>query len=316
MQPKKQGTIRIQSDYGLPAIDIYFEEFYDDNPEGKPVLVFLHGGPGIVDHQIYVPFWSQLSTEMRVVFFDMRGHGQSGGHDVLFKPTWNLAYWAKDVHSVCVALGIEKPIVVGFSMGGWVALDYALQFPHHMEKLILCNTEAYVEVEERANAYARKALQRGSSKQEAEKVKQIIFALRDKAGDPKTSEDYVQYCMPLFSEHPYTTAELALCKKKNLALWQHFDLNEYYSLNYLPKLQSITTECLCIAGENDPEHPPLGARKLAAGLANVQLVVIPKTGDPVWRDTPQPVIDILKSFILDRDFPDYIPIANHFLGVL
>lgn len=46
-------------------------------------------------------------------------------------------------------------------------------------------------------------------------------------GGPGTAD-----CMLLFSEHPYTADELNLCYQKNFAMWEHFDVNEFCSIDY------------------------------------------------------------------------------------
>ena len=82
----------------------------------KPTVVLLHGGPGF-DHSMYKPAFSQLADIAQLVYYDHRGQGRSGGE----RDGWSLAQWGDDVRGFCDALGIEKPIVVGVSFGGFVA---------------------------------------------------------------------------------------------------------------------------------------------------------------------------------------------------
>lgn len=81
----------------MPMINIGdIKLYYEVYQSGKVVaqydkdtltLVFLHGGPGMVDHTIYVPFWSQLSEQLQVIFVDQRGNGRSDYGDPAL---WNL----------------------------------------------------------------------------------------------------------------------------------------------------------------------------------------------------------------------------------
>jgi pimeloyl-ACP methyl ester carboxylesterase len=88
---------------------------------GRPV-VFVHG-----IGQSYLAFESQLRSSLRrslfLVAFDLRGHGNSG------KPWSPEAYsdraiWAQDLDSVIRALGLREPLLVGWSYGTLVVLDY------------------------------------------------------------------------------------------------------------------------------------------------------------------------------------------------
>ena len=59
---------------------------------------------------------------------------------------WNLAQWAADVRAFCDALEIEKPIVLGVSFGGMVAMKYAASYPDHPSRLILVSTVAIMAI--------------------------------------------------------------------------------------------------------------------------------------------------------------------------
>jgi pimeloyl-ACP methyl ester carboxylesterase len=104
----------------------------------RPTLLLLHGGPGF-DHTIYKPAYSALADIAQVIYLDHRGNGRSDGGP---KESWTLAQWGDDVRAFCDALGIEKPIVLGVSFGGMVAMAYATRHPDHPGKLILITTEA------------------------------------------------------------------------------------------------------------------------------------------------------------------------------
>jgi pimeloyl-ACP methyl ester carboxylesterase len=104
----------------------------------KPTLLLLHGGPGF-DHSVYKPAYSALADVAQVIYLDHRGNGRS---DAGPKDAWTLAQWGDDVRAFCEAVGIERPIVLGASFGGKVAMAYATRHPSHPAKLILVSTEA------------------------------------------------------------------------------------------------------------------------------------------------------------------------------
>ena len=91
----------------------------------KLTLLILHGGHGMIDHTLYVEFWSQFSDIAQVIFLDQRGCGRS---DLRTPNEWNLQYWANDLYEFCQTLGIEKPILAGVSMGGHVMCEYLSRY--------------------------------------------------------------------------------------------------------------------------------------------------------------------------------------------
>ena len=59
-----------------------------------------------------------FSEFAQVVHYDHRGHGRSDDGE---QDRWNLVQWADDLVALCAALGIERPVVFGFSFGGAIA---------------------------------------------------------------------------------------------------------------------------------------------------------------------------------------------------
>lgn len=97
-------------------------------------LVFIHG---LSDNLLY---WEVLTTtlkkDFRVVRFDLRGHGQSplGDEEI------SIDTYADDLKNILDDLGIQKANLVGFSLGGAVALDFAIKYPDYVSSLVLMST--------------------------------------------------------------------------------------------------------------------------------------------------------------------------------
>jgi len=87
----------------------------------RPTLVLLHGGPGF-DHTVFRPSYSWLADTEQVVYLDQRGHGRSDRGD---PSRWTVDVWAEDVRGFCDVVGIEHPVMLGWSAGGAVAMAYA-----------------------------------------------------------------------------------------------------------------------------------------------------------------------------------------------
>ena len=106
---------------------------YDQNPQSDRAVFFIHGWP--LSHEIF-EYQTQLLLEngFRVASLDLRGFGCSDA------PAFGYCYdqMAQDVHSAVKALGLQRFVLVGFSMGGAIALRYMRLFEGHgVSRLVL-----------------------------------------------------------------------------------------------------------------------------------------------------------------------------------
>ena len=109
----------------------------------RPTVVLLHGGPGSYDHSYFKPDFARLAQAAQVVYLDLRGHGRSEWGD---PASWSFEMCADDVRDFCDALGITSPVVYGHSLGGFVALVYAIRHRGHAGALVLQSTNARFDV--------------------------------------------------------------------------------------------------------------------------------------------------------------------------
>lgn len=114
-----QAQVRLRSLVGSDGLRIAVREY--GNPSGPPI-VFIHGYLG--SHLVFArQVRSELAERHRLVTYDVRGHGESD------KPADPSMYtrnesWSNDLHAVIEHLGLERPVLVGWSMGGRVAANY------------------------------------------------------------------------------------------------------------------------------------------------------------------------------------------------
>jgi pimeloyl-ACP methyl ester carboxylesterase len=101
---------------------------YGRSGSGFPV-VLLHAG--VADSRMWEPQIAGLSTEFDIITPDMRGYGKSELPALAWSPT-------ADVLALMDALGLrDAPHIVGCSVGGGVAIDFAIQHPDRVSKLVL-----------------------------------------------------------------------------------------------------------------------------------------------------------------------------------
>lgn len=106
---------------------------YTDQGKGA-VVILLHGlGSTKADWDEITP---ALENHFRVIAVDMRGHGESGKP----KSAYGVELMASDIHQLMTQLQIKKASLVGFSMGGAVAFEFAFQYPEMANKLLILNS--------------------------------------------------------------------------------------------------------------------------------------------------------------------------------
>ncbi|GMN13274.1 alpha/beta fold hydrolase [Altererythrobacter sp. MTPC7] len=104
----------------------------DEGPRGGLPIVLLHGSNA--DLHTWEPWARTLSGDYRVIRFDQIGHGLTGASvDGEYTPD----AFAADVEMIADALGLERFVLAGNSMGGGVAMTYALQHPERLAGLVL-----------------------------------------------------------------------------------------------------------------------------------------------------------------------------------
>jgi 3-oxoadipate enol-lactonase len=100
---------------------------YESRGKG-PAVVLIHGG--LVDMRLWGEQMRPLSKRFRVVRYDLRGYG---GSDAPTEPFSHL----EDLRALLDYLRIEKATLVGLSLGGIIAADFALEHPERVERLVL-----------------------------------------------------------------------------------------------------------------------------------------------------------------------------------
>ena len=107
--------------------------YYEIHGTGEP-LILLHGGVGATE--MFNPILPLLSNTRRVIAVDLQAHGRTADID---RPL-TMEAMADDIAALIKHLGIEKADVMGYSLGGGVALRTAIQHPGAVRKLVVVST--------------------------------------------------------------------------------------------------------------------------------------------------------------------------------
>ncbi|WP_281231591.1 alpha/beta fold hydrolase [Flavobacterium gelatinilyticum] len=115
---------------------------FTDSGEGT-AIVLLHGF--LENKKMWTDYVDLFSKKYRVITVDLLGHGESDSLGYVHEMEDN----AKAVNKVLENLNIEKAIILGHSMGGYVGLAFAELFPKKIQKLVLLNSTSKEDSEEK-----------------------------------------------------------------------------------------------------------------------------------------------------------------------
>lgn len=160
----------------MNGINLYYEEI----GEG-PAFVFIHGFTG--DKWSWLFQLPAFSEFFRVIIPDLRGHGRSD------KPReeCTVPKLASDINSFLKKLNVDKAVIAGLSLGGMVAMQFALDYPNRVRALILADTASSL-----ANEKARRM------------IEDWIVAFRQPGGLP----NWYQERLPLLLNDAFINSDL------------------------------------------------------------------------------------------------------------
>lgn len=258
----------------------------------KPTLLLLHGGPDL-DHSVLRPDFSALANVAQVIYLDQRGHGRS---DRSTPDHWNLAEWADDVHGFCEALGIERPVVLGTSFGGYVAMVYALRHPGHAAKLVLISTALRGTGDPERRARVLDAFERLGG---AEARAVALRVCDDRS--PEAFREYRRVCGPLYTRRP-PDPDAARRRPASHDVLHFFERpdGEGVTFNVRSELAGIRTPTLVIGGEDDP-ITPIAEQQEIADVLPAEMVRFERfagCGHGVYRDNPEDFFKLIAEFLL------------------
>ena len=263
----------------------------------SPVLICLHGGPGL-DHSSFRPTLSALSQVAQVIYLDQRGHGRS---DRGTREGWCLARWADDVYQFCEVLGIERPIILGSSFGGYVAMKYAIRYPHHPAKLILISTA----LRGTGNPVRRARVLEMFRRRGGEHASEIVRRAFDERS-PESLAAYRKICGPLYTRRP-PDADETKRTIPNPEIIPYFERpgGEGVVFDLSKELSAVRCPTLIMGGQDDPITPISEQQEIVDALPKglAMLRTFPESGHGVLRDAPEPLLRTILEFLATETLP-------------
>jgi pimeloyl-ACP methyl ester carboxylesterase len=274
-------------------VALYFEIFGQERSiaadaasiDRHPTLIGLHGGPGVDGGKLryLLPVLADIA---QVVVPDQRGHGLSdrGGAD-----EWNLAQWAADVKAFADALGIEKPIVLGESFGGFVAQQYASAYPEHPAGVVIVSSGPRFAREDEIEAR--------TDVENADEVAKAVTRRANESRDDATTDEWTTRVEPLLRSPNDLLARIDSLRVRTMEVNEHFE-TEGFRMDLRPGLANVRCPILVVVGEHDilvPTH--LGQELVdSAPVGLGRLEVIPGASHELLADNPD-VWRVIREFI-------------------
>ncbi|HEY1330533.1 MAG TPA: alpha/beta hydrolase [Actinomycetota bacterium] len=247
----------------------------------RPTVVLVHGGPGSFDHSYFKPEFSRLAAHAQVVYLDLRGHGQSDWGSLA---DWSFEACADDIRAFCDALGIERPVVLGHSMGAPIALLYGARHPGHAGGLVSQSGFARWDTPRMVEGFRRVA---------GDEVAAI--AGRSYAGEDVPDED---------SARVFAAFGLRVPQDRKGAAAMNTELNApgmdvVRACDIVDQLGRIESPTLACVGELDPVTPIGASEEIVAALPQGvgRVEVVPGAGHFTWLDAPDRYWPILIDFV-------------------
>jgi pimeloyl-ACP methyl ester carboxylesterase len=246
--------------------------WYETAGKGSTV-VLVHGG--LVDSRLWDDQVKEVSKRHRVVRYDLRGYGKSAAPTADFSPV-------EDLRALLAFLKIERATVVGLSLGGIIAADFALEHPRMTEGLVLVGAGL-----------------RGD-KQPPDPKSMEAYRASVREGAEKFAELALE--SPLFAgvkEKPRAHARLREMLLANAPALQHLFANrlKYPEPETINRLGDIRVPTLVVVGDRDGPNLLNIADTLHAKIPGARKSIIRNASHHPPVETPQEFNRVLLDFL-------------------
>jgi pimeloyl-ACP methyl ester carboxylesterase len=238
---------------------------YERRGKGTP-LVLIHGYP--LDHSIWNEVTDLLKDDFDVIAPDLRGFGESTTVDTVY----GMNEIAEDVAKLLTKLGIEKAMIAGHSMGGYVALAFANKYPDRVSGLALVGSQAPADPPERKEGRYKTAVE------VEEKGLDVVVPMTDKLSPDQKVRDKVRPLIERQSRSGVVGALKAMAEREDAREW----------------LPEFKFPIVLIHGDADELIPVARAQEIKLAISNAELVELPGVGHLAMMEVPAKTAEALK----------------------
>jgi 3-oxoadipate enol-lactonase len=254
--------------------------FLSGNPESK-VIIFVHGFP--YDQNMWQAQVDELATDYLCVSYDLRGLGESPAGDGQF----TMESFVDDLEQITNELKLEKPILCGLSMGGYISLRAIERMQEKFSALILCDTKSGADDNEGKlkRAAAIKQISSGEFNTFIESFILNCF------GEKFVKENNAEYRKIVDRSNMNNPIGVKGCL---LAMVSRTDTTEC--------LSKIKIPTLVICGSEDKLSPPDVMKSMADKIPNANFVLVVGSGHMTPIENPQEVNKAIRGFLTKNNF--------------
>lgn len=234
----------------VPTRDII--TYYEEVGSGEPLVLIRGLGSDLQAWALQAP---ELAKHFRVITYDNRGAGRTGAPD---KP-YSIAGMADDLAALLSELKVEKASVLGYSMGGMIAQEFALKYPQRLDKLILLGTSARLDGYSKAIVQNFINVRRSNLSREQVVREQAPFVYSAELLD---DTDRYERAIQANVANPYSQQDHAFIRQAQALL--AFDASA--------RVSGIKAPALVMTNKEDTLVPPRNGEALAKAIPGAKLV--------------------------------------------
>ncbi len=224
-------------------VDIDNTRFYYKTVGSGDTLVVLHGGPGLSHKYLKPQLDSLLSSSFTLLYYDQRGSGWSGGVEDTLK--LNMRTYVSDLDQIRDQFKISKLNLMGHSFGGLLGMYYGINYPEHLNSLVLIDTDAASY--ELRTPYQIKTINARISEEQEKYLDSIAQSETYKNYEVSAYNNYYKTFLTSYFADPRDTLHLSLGfdsisipKIRTTSRFVRNDLGKYDIHDQLDKIQSST----------------------------------------------------------------------------
>ncbi len=252
----------------------------------KIPILFLHGFTGSLEDWKFLE--NKLPSKFSPIFIDLIGHGKSASPNNIDE--YSFTSQIEIINQLLKKIRIEKLVIAGYSMGGRLALSFAMEYPEKLLGLILESTSFGIENnEERTNRIAN----------DGNLAKQISNS---------QIEGFIDYWLqiPLFnslkniSDERFEELRIKKIKNNNNLGLQNslLGFSTGKMKNYYPYCSSFNISTFLICGELDTKFTEI-SKKAHSLLLNSKINIIKDCGHNVHLEKPEEFLKLLNKILLN-----------------